>query len=253
VEKMLLKRIIPCLDVMGGKVVKGKSFESLSYAGGAVELAKKYYESGADELVFLDITATNERRKTECALASEVSENVFVPLCVGGGINSFEDASSILEAGADKVALNTAALIRPALVGEIGGSYGAQAVVVAIDAKKEGNGWKVYSNAGKKNSGKDAVAWAREAQMAGAGEILLTSIDNDGGQSGYDLALTKTVSDAVGIPVIASGGAGRTQDIADAFEKGNADAALLAGILHYGKTTIGEIKAELKANGIAVR
>lgn len=250
---MLLKRIIPCLDVMDGKVVKGKSFESLQYAGEAAGLAKKYYDGGADEIVFLDITATNERRKTECALASEVSENVFVPFCVGGGIGSFEDASAILEAGADKVALNTAALKQPALIGEIGESYGAQAVVVAIDAKKEGEGWRVYSNAGKKNSGKEAIAWALEAENAGAGEILLTSIDNDGGRAGYDLPLTRAVSEAVGIPVIASGGAGSASDIAEAFTKGKADAALLAGILHYGKTTIGQLKAELKAMGVAVR
>ncbi len=250
---MLLKRIIPCLDVMDGKVVKGKSFESLQYAGGAVELARKYYADGADEFVFLDITATNEKRKTECGLASAVSAEVFVPFCVGGGIGSFEDASAILEAGADKVALNTAALKRPALIGEIGQSYGAQAVVVAIDAKKEGRGWAVYSNAGKKKAGKDAVAWAGEAEGAGAGEILLTSIDRDGSNAGYDLELTKAVSDAVGIPVIASGGAGSATDIADAFTKGNADAALLAGILHYGKTTIGRIKMELKEMGVAVR
>jgi cyclase len=251
---MVLKRIIPCLDVKEGRVVKGKSFQGLEYAGEPVKLATKYYEQGADELVFLDITATNERRGTEVMLAAAVAEQVFVPFTVGGGIASFEDASAVLDAGADKVALNSAAVLRPELIGEIAQSYGSQAVVAAIDAKRnENRGREVWINAGTNNTGKDAVAWAMDAVDAGAGEILLTSIDKDGTNSGYDLELTRAVSVAVGVPVIASGGAGGAKDMADAFAIGKADAALLAGMLHYGKTTIQKLKGELVGLGIPVR
>lgn len=251
---MVLKRIIPCLDVKNGKVVKGKSFKGLEYAGEPVVLAKRYYEQGADELVFLDISATNEKRKTTIELASAVAQEVFVPFTVGGGIASFEDASAILEAGADKVSLNTAAVLNPKLIGEIAESYGSQAVVIAIDAKRKGEGgWSVWINAGTRDTGKDAIEWAREAVRVGAGEILLTSIDKDGTNSGYDLELTKAVSDAVRVPIIASGGAGGARDMANAFVEGGADAALLAGILHYGRTTIPQLKKELEGMGIAVR
>jgi cyclase len=251
---VLLKRIIPCLDVKNGRVVKGKSFVSLADAGDPVALGRRYYEEGADELVFLDITATNEKRKTMVALASAVAEQVFVPFTVGGGIASFRDAAAVLDAGADKIALNTAAVENPALIGKIAAVYGSQAVMVAIDAKRNGQGrWDVWINAGTTNTGKDAVAWTREAQAAGAGEILLTSIDSDGSNAGYDLELTKEVAEAVSIPVIASGGAGGASDIADAFLKGKADAALLAGILHYGKTTIPKLKRELAKKEIPVR
>jgi imidazole glycerol-phosphate synthase subunit HisF len=249
-----LKRVIPCLDVDRGRVVKGTNFVDLRDAGDPVELAERYDQAGADELVFLDITATHERRDTIVELARRTADNVFIPFTIGGGIRSVADAQAVLDAGADKVSVNSAAVARAGLVDELAEVFGAQCVVLAIDAKArpEGEGWEVFVAGGRTPTGLDAVAWAREGVERGAGEILLTSMDRDGTEDGYDLGLTRAVSDAVRVPVIASGGAGRLEHLADALRAG-ADAALAASIFHYGQFTVGEAKGALAAAGIPVR
>jgi cyclase len=249
-----LKRVIPCLDVDGGRVVKGTNFVDLRDAGDPVELAERYDAAGADELVFLDITATHERRETIVELARRTADNVFIPFTIGGGIRSVEDAQGVLDAGADKVSVNSAAVARPELIGELGDRFGAQCVVLAIDAKAraDDDGWEVFVAGGRTPTGRDAVEWAREGVERGAGEILLTSMDRDGTNDGYDLALTRAVSDAVGVPVIASGGAGELDHLVDALRAG-ADAALVASIFHYGKYTVQEAKEHLAAAGVEVR
>jgi len=253
-----LKRVIPCLDVDGGRVVKGVEFLDIRDAGDPVELAAHYDRECADELVFLDITATHEKRDTIAALARATADDVFVPFTIGGGIRSVADAQAVLDAGADKVSINSAALQRPELLDELAMRFGAQCVVLAIDAKAtaasaEGDArWEAYVAGGRTPTGRDVVAWAREGAERGAGEILLTSMDRDGTSDGYDLALTKAVSEAVGVPVIASGGAGELEHLAEALRAG-ADAALCASIFHYGRHTIAEAKAYLAEVGIAVR
>ena len=250
---MHLKRVIPCLDVDGGRVVKGTNFVDIRDAGDPVELAERYDAEGADELVFLDITATHERRETIVELARRTAENVFIPFTIGGGIRSVADAQAVLDAGADKVSVNSAAVARPELLDELAERFGAQCVVLAIDAKAVGEGaWEVFVAGGRTATGRDAVAWAREGVTRGAGEILLTSMDRDGTNDGYDLDLTRAVAEAVSVPVIASGGAGELDHLVDALRAG-ADAALCASIFHYGSHTVGEAKAHLVAAGIAVR
>jgi cyclase len=246
-------RLIPCLDVKDGRVVKGTRFVGLRDAGDPVQLARHYDAEGADELVFLDITASHEGRAPVVALAERVAEQVFIPFTVGGGLRSVEDVRGALLAGADKVSLNSAAVNDPGLVTRASETFGAQAVVVAIDAKREDGGWRVYTNGGRVDTGRDAVAWAAEAEKLGAGEILLTSMDADGTRAGYDLELTRAVSQAVSIPVIASGGAGSAQHLVDAVRLGRADAVLLAGIVHDGVTTIAALKAEMSRAGLPVR
>ncbi len=246
-------RLIPCLDVKEGRVVKGTKFVGLRDAGDPVELARYYDAQGADELVFLDITASHERRTTVVALAEKVAEQVFIPFTVGGGVRTVDDVRAALLAGADKVSLNSAAINDPTLVTKASEMFGAQAVVVAIDAKQNGETWEVFLNGGRINTGLDAVAWAREAENRGAGEILLTSMDADGTRDGYGLDLTRAVATAVSVPVIASGGAGNAQHLIDAITKGMADAVLLAGILHDGITTISNLKSEMKQSGLEVR
>jgi len=247
------KRVIPCLDVDGGRVVKGVGFLDLRDAGDPVELAARYDASGADELVFLDITATSDKRATVVELARQAADELFIPFTIGGGIRSVDDAQAVLDAGADKVSVNSAALDRPELIDELSRTFGAQCVVLAIDAKqRDATGWEAYLAGGRTPTGRDAVAWAREGEARGAGEILLTSMDRDGTNAGYDLALTHAVAHAVGVPVIASGGAGRLEDLAEAVQAG-ADAVLVASILHYGHHTVSEIKRYLAASGIAVR
>jgi len=248
-----LKRVIPCLDVDGGRVVKGVEFVDIRDAGDPVELAAHYDREGADELVFLDITATYEKRETIVALARRTADEVFVPFTIGGGIRSVEDAQAVLDAGADKVAINSAALVRPELIDELARVFGTQCVVLAVDARaRPENGWEAYVAGGRTPTGRDVVTWVGEGVERGAGEILLTSMDRDGTSDGYDLALTSTVSDAVSVPVIASGGAGEPAHLAEALQAG-ADAALCASIFHYGHCTIAQAKAHLTAAGIAVR
>jgi cyclase len=251
-----LKRVIPCLDVDAGRVVKGTRFLDLRDAGDPVELASLYDREGADELVFLDITATHEKRETMVELARRTADDVFVPFTIGGGIRSVADAQAVLDAGADKVAVNSAAVARPELVSELAGVFGAQCVVVAIDARARPHAqapeWEVVVAGGRTPTGREAVAWAREATERGAGEILLTSMDRDGTNHGYDLALTRAVSGAVGVPVIASGGAGELEHLAEALRAG-ADAALAASIFHFGRFSIAETKAHLAGAGIPVR
>ena len=247
-----LKRVIPCLDVNAGRVVKGTNFVDLRDAGDPVELAERYDAMGADELVFLDIGATHEERDTIVDLARRTADNVFIPFTIGGGIRQVSDAQGVLDAGADKVSVNSAAVARPELIGELAERFGAQCVVLAVDAKRVGERWEVFVAGGRTPTGIDVVAWVREAVERGAGEILLTSMDRDGTEDGYDLPLTTAVSDAVGVPVIASGGAGRLEHLADALNAG-ADAALAASIFHYGQHTVGEAKAHLAAAGIPVR
>jgi cyclase len=250
---MHYKRVIPCLDVDAGRVVKGVGFVDLRDAGDPVELAARYDASGADELVLLDITATSEKRDTVVALARRAADEVFIPFTIGGGIRSVGDAQAVLDAGADKVSVNSAALARPELIDELADNFGAQCVVLAIDAKQDGAGhWEAYLAGGRTATGRDAVAWAREGTERGAGEILLTSMDRDGTNTGYDLALTRAVADAVGVPVIASGGAGELVHLSQALNAG-ADAALCASIFHYGQHTVAEAKAQLAGDGIAVR
>jgi imidazole glycerol-phosphate synthase subunit HisF len=251
---MALKRVIPCLDVDAGRVVKGTNFVGLRDAGDPVELAERYDAEGADELVFLDITASHERRDTIVELARRTADNVFVPFTIGGGIRSVEDAQAVLDAGADKVAVNSAALEHPELIGELAAVFGSQCVVLAIDAKRNGTSWDVYSNGGRNRvEGREAVAWAREGAELGAGEILLTSMDRDGTTDGYDLELTRAVAGAVGVPVIASGGAGELPHLSAAIAEGGADAVLCASIFHYGTYSVREAKEHLRGAGIPVR
>ena len=250
---MHYKRVIPCLDVDRGRVVKGVEFLDLRDAGDPVELAARYDAAGADELVFLDITATSDKRATVVALARRAADEVFIPFTIGGGIRSVADAQAVLDAGADKVSVNSAALQRPELIGELAGTFGAQCVVLAIDAKASGPGtWEVFLAGGRTPTGREAVSWAREGVERGAGEILLTSMDRDGTNSGYDLELTAAVANAVGVPVIASGGAGALEDLAEAVRAG-ADAVLCASILHYGHHTVAEVKRYLESRGVPVR
>jgi cyclase len=246
------KRVIPCLDVDRGRVVKGVGFVDLRDAGDPVELACRYDAAGADELVFLDITATSDRRETVVELARRTADDVFIPFTIGGGIRSVADAQAVLDAGADKVSINSAALARPELIDELAANYGAQCVVLAIDAKAGGQSWEAFVAGGRTPTGRDAVAWAREGVERGAGEILLTSMDRDGTNAGYDLELTTAVARAVGVPVIASGGAGRLEHLTDAVQAG-ADAVLCASIFHYGQHTVAEAKAQLARDGVAVR
>jgi cyclase len=253
-----LKRVIPCLDVDAGRVVKGTNFVDLRDAGDPVELAERYDAEGADELVFLDITATHEQRETMVELARRTADNVFIPFTIGGGIRSVADAQAVLDAGADKVSVNSAAVARPELIDELAEVFGAQCVVLAIDAKAtpSDNGptppWEVFVAGGRTPTGRDAIAWAREGVQRGAGEILLTSMDRDGTNDGYDLGLTRAVADAVGVPVIASGGAGELEHLVDALQAG-ADAALCASIFHFGRYRVAEAKAHLAAAGVPVR
>jgi len=249
---MHYKRVIPCLDVDGGRVVKGVGFVDLRDAGDPVELACRYDAAGADELVFLDITATSDKRDTVVRLARRTADDVFIPFTIGGGIRSAADAQAVLDAGADKVSINSAALATPELVDELARTFGAQCVVLAIDAKRTNGSWEAYVAGGRTPTGRDAVEWAREGVERGAGEILLTSMDRDGTNDGYDLELTKAVAGAVSVPVIASGGAGEPEHLIAALESG-ADAALCASIFHYGRHTVGEIKEHLARAGVPVR
>lgn len=251
---MLAKRIIPCLDVTGGRVVKGVNFVGLRDAGDPVELAERYNLQGADELVFLDITASSDARDTMADVVARTARRVFIPLTVGGGIRSVADARRILLSGADKVSVNTAAVRRPELIRELSEEFGAQAVVLAIDARRAGaERWNVYTKGGRVDEGINVVDWARRGQELGAGEILLTSMDTDGVQSGFDCELTRAVAAATTIPVIASGGAGKPQDFAEVLSEGQADAALAASVFHYGKYTVGDLKKALVEAGVPVR
>lgn len=254
---MLNKRIIPCLDVKDGRVVKGKSFVELRDAGDPVELASFYYKEGADELVFLDIMATPEGHDTMVDVVESISEKVFIPLTVGGGLRSIDDMRRILLAGADKVSINTAAVLNPSLITESAAKFGSQCIVVAIDARRVGGSgrskWEVYTHSGRKSTAIDALDWARQAVGVGAGELLLTSMDADGHRAGYDTELTRTISEAVSVPVIASGGAGTPEDLYQALSLGQADAVLAASIFHYGTYSIGEIKEYLAKKGIPIR
>lgn len=258
---MLAKRIIPCLDVTGGRVVKGVNFVELRDAGDPVEIAARYNAQGADELTFLDITATSDGRDLILHIIEAVASQVFIPLTVGGGVRTVDDVRRLLNAGADKTSFNSAALANPHVINEVSEKYGSQCIVVAIDAKRRfgedvlarGEGWDVYSHGGRKNTGLDAVAWATEMAQRGAGEILLTSMDKDGTKSGFDLALTRAVSNAVNVPVIASGGVGTLDDLADGVTKGGADAVLAASIFHYGEYTVTQAKECMKRRGIPVR
>ena len=268
---MVLKRVIPCLDVDDGRVVKGTNFVDIRDAGDPVELAERYDAAGADELVFLDITASHESRDTIVDLARRTADNVFIPFTIGGGIRSVEDAQAVLDAGADKVSVNSSALARPELISELADVFGSQCVVVAIDAKRRGAGedsetcqappghfgdaeWDVYVHGGRTRvEGREAVAWAKEATELGAGEILLTSMDRDGTSDGYDLELTRVVAEAVSVPVIASGGAGELDHLVEAITAGHADAVLCASIFHYGAHTVAEAKERMSEAGIPVR
>jgi cyclase len=256
---VLAKRIIPCLDVMNGRVVKGVRFVDLQDAGDPVAAARAYDAQGADELVFLDITASHEGRRTMLDVVERTAAGIYMPLTVGGGIGSVDDIRALLRAGADKVSLNTAALERPRLIGEAAERFGSQCIVVAIDARRDPSApasaprWAVFSHGGRRPTGRDAVAWAREAAARGAGELLLTSMDRDGTKDGYDLELTRAVAEAVPVPVVASGGAGTLEHLWEALVQGGADAVLAASIFHFGVYTIGEAKAYLRARGVEVR
>jgi imidazole glycerol-phosphate synthase subunit HisF len=253
----LTKRIIPCLDVKDGRVVKGTSFIELQDAGDPVALARFYYEEGADELVFLDISATPEGRNTMADIIERISDNIFMPLTVGGGLLNIDDIRRVLLAGADKVSINTAAVLNPSLISKSAVKFGSQCIVVAIDAKRIVNAekpcWEVYTHSGTQATGIEALSWAKQVSALGAGEILLTSIDADGHRAGYDLDLTRTISEAVTLPVIASGGAGMAEDLYQALVTGKADAVLAASIFHYGTSSIREIKGYLKQRGVPIR
>jgi cyclase len=250
---MMTRRVIVCLDVKGGRVVKGVQFETLRDIGDPVVLAERYEAAGADEIVYLDISASAEERATLLDLARRTAERLFIPLTIGGGIRSSDDVARALRAGADKVGINTAAVEMPEVLTECAARFGAQCVVVSIDAKRDGDMWRVYTRGGRTPTSLDAIAWAQECVRRGAGEILLTSIDRDGVRSGYDLELTSAIADAVSVPVIASGGAGSAMDVCDAITRGHADAALVAGIVHDGITTVMEIKQTMTTNNIPVR
>ncbi len=255
---MLLKRVIPCLDVDKGRVVKGTNFVDIRDAGDPVELAARYQDEGADEIVFLDITASHERRETAAELARRCADEVFIPFTIGGGIRSVEDAQAVLDAGSDKVSVNSAAVARPELIGELAAVFGAQCVVLAIDARaRDGgagkDGYEVVVQGGRAETGREAVEWAHEGVERGAGEILLTSMDRDGTEDGYELELTRRVTEAVQVPVIASGGAGTLDHLVEAIERGGADAVLCASIFHYGQFTVREAKERMAAAGIPVR
>ena len=250
---MLTKRIIACLDVRDGQVVKGIQFQQLRHAGDPGELARRYNVEGIDEVVVLDITATLESRQALARTINAVAREIFLPLTVGGGIRSEDDAAAAIEAGADKVSLNTAALRSPELITALAGRYGSQAVIVAIDARRQGNGFGVFVRSGTTDAARDAVEWARQAESRGAGEILLTSMDRDGTKAGFDCELTAAVSDAVDIPVIASGGAGTFDHFTDVFTSGRADAALAASIFHYAESSVSDLKRHLRERGIPVR
>jgi len=250
---MLSRRIIPCLDVAAGRVVKGVRFVDLRDAGDPVELAEQYNREGADELVFLDITASSGRRAIIADVVARVAERVFIPLTVGGGVRSVADARTILRAGADKVSVNSAAVRRPELIRELSGEFGSQAVVLAIDARRARERWSVYTRGGRDDEKMDAVRWAARGEELGAGEILLTSMDTDGVQRGFDCELTRAVAAATGVPVIASGGAGRPEDFLEVLTEGRADAALAASIFHYGAHTVGGLKEFLAAHGVPMR
>ena len=258
---MLAKRIIPCLDVTGGRVVKGVNFVELRDAGDPVEIAARYNDQGADELTFLDITATSDGRDLILHIIEAVASQVFIPLTVGGGVRTVDDVRRLLNAGADKTSFNSAAIARPEVIREASEKYGSQCIVVAIDAKRRiaqdaatrGDGWDVFSHGGRQNTGLDAVAWARQMARFGAGEILLTSMDRDGTKAGFDLALTRAVADAVDVPVIASGGVGTLDHLADGVQQGGADAVLAASIFHYGEYTVAQAKARMAERGIPVR
>ena len=251
---MLAKRIIPCLDVTAGRVVKGVNFVELRDAGDPVEIARRYDEQGADELTFLDITASSDDRDIILHIIESVAAQVFIPLTVGGGVRKVDDVRRLLNAGADKISINTSAVQNPQLVADASGRYGAQCIVVAIDAKQTAPGkWQVFTHGGRNNTGMDAVEWAKRVEGLGAGEILLTSMDRDGTRSGFDLGLTRAVSDAVGVPVIASGGVGRLEHLADGVLEGRADAVLAASIFHFGEFTVAQAKACMAGRGIEVR
>ena len=250
---MLAKRIIPCLDVRDGKVVKGVNFVGLKEVGDPVELAKQYSDANADEIVFLDITASHEGRSTMLDVVRRTAEVVFVPLTVGGGIRTIDDVRDTLRAGSDKVGINSAAVRTPELINEAAAMFGRQCIVCAVDAKRMDDGWHVVINGGRIDTGKDLIEWVKELEERGAGEILLTSMDADGTKTGYDLEMTKAVCDAVNIPVIASGGAGSIDDFAEVFEETGCDAALAASLFHYGELTIDEVKDAMRARGIAAR
>jgi cyclase len=246
-------RVIPCLDVTAGRVVKGVNFVNLRDAGDPVEIAARYDAEGADELAFLDITATSDDRDILLHVIEAVASRVFIPLTVGGGVRKVEDLRRLLNAGADKVSVNTAAVQNPDLIREMSGIVGNQAIVVAIDAKKRGDSWEVFTHGGRKPTGLDAVEWAKRMQEAGAGEILLTSMDRDGTRDGFDLALTRAVSEAVGVPVVASGGVGSMKDLADGVIEGRADAVLAASVFHFGDFTVRQAKEHMQSRGIEVR
>ncbi|MBS7577249.1 MULTISPECIES: imidazole glycerol phosphate synthase subunit HisF [unclassified Enterococcus] len=250
---MLAKRIIPCLDVTEGRVVKGINFVNLTDVGDPVEIAKAYYEQGCDELVFLDITATHQKRGTMVEVVEKTADQVFIPFTVGGGIRSVEDMNRMLRAGADKVAINSSAINNPDLISQGAEKFGNQCIVVAVDAKRVGDSWHVFVTGGREDTGIDAIEWVKKAVALGAGEILLTSMDKDGTKSGYDLALNQAVCQAVSVPVIASGGAGNQADILEVLEQTDVTAALAASVFHYGEISIPETKAKLKAAGVEVR